>query len=142
MLSLEALSEDQISQFGGCPDASPGPAFDRNWAASVLAQALARLKSECLNNQKSHQFDLLKPYLTTEGVAADYAVVAEKLAVAPASVPVLVHRFRQRYRELVREEVAQTLSSPSDLEAEMRHLFEVLSSNLNSLKIHRGLNLR
>ena len=128
MLSLEALSEDQLGQFEGCPDALPGPAFDRHWATSVLAQALTRLKSELSTCQKSLQFDLLKPYLTAEGVAADYLGMAEKLAVAPASVPVLVHRFRQRYRELVREEVAQTLSSPTELEAEMRHLFEVLNT--------------
>jgi DNA-directed RNA polymerase specialized sigma24 family protein len=128
VISLDALSEDQIGQYESSPHALPGPAFDRHWAASVLSEALARLKSECATNQKSHQFDLLKPYLTAEGGASDYAGMAEKLAVAPSSVPVLVHRFRQRYRELVREEVAQTLSSPTELEAEMRHLFEVLNS--------------
>jgi RNA polymerase sigma-70 factor (ECF subfamily) len=128
LVSLDALSEDQIGQFENSPNALPGPAFDRHWATSVLVQALARLKLEFSACQKSLQFDLLKPYLTAEGVAADYAGMAEKLGVAPSSVPVLVHRFRQRYRELVREEVAQTLSSPADLEAEMWHLFEVLNS--------------
>jgi DNA-directed RNA polymerase specialized sigma24 family protein len=128
VVSLDVLSEDQIGQFESSPNALPGPAFDRHWATSVLAQALARLKSEFSTCQKSLQFELLKPYLTAEGAAADYAGMAEKLGVAPASVPVLVHRFRQRYRELVREEVAQTLSSPTELEAEMRHLFEVLNT--------------
>jgi len=47
--------------------------------------------------------------------------------VAPNSVPVLVHRLRQRYRAVVRAELAQTVTTPSDLEEEMRHLFEVLS---------------
>jgi RNA polymerase sigma-70 factor (ECF subfamily) len=127
MVSLDALSDEQMRQYEGSPNALPGPAFDRHWAMSVLAQALARLKAEFAAAQKSNQFDLLKPYLTAEGAASNYAGMAEKLAVAPSSVPVLVHRFRQRYRELVRDEVAQTLSSPTELEEEMRHLFEVLN---------------
>jgi len=53
--------------------------------------------------------------------------VAQKLGVADTSVAVLVHRLRQRYRELVRTEVAQTVSSPTELEEEMRHLFEMLN---------------
>jgi DNA-directed RNA polymerase specialized sigma24 family protein len=128
VVSLDALSEEQLRQFESSPNILPGAAFDRHWAASVLAQALARLKSELSASQKSDQFDLLKPYLTAEGAASDYAGMAEKLAVAPSSVPVLVHRFRQRYRELVRDEVAQTLSSPAELEEEMRHLFQVLNT--------------
>lgn len=126
-VSLDALSEEQIKQFENSPHALPGAAFDRHWAALVLAQALARLKSEFSAAEKSTQFELLKPYLTAEQVVSDYAGMAEKLAVAPSSVPVLVHRFRQRYRELVRNEVAQTLSSPTELEEEMRHLFQVLN---------------
>src|SRR5262249_28877914 len=101
--------------------------FDRHWAASILAQALARLKSELADCGKANQFELLRTYLTAEGAAADYTAIAAKLGVASSSVPVLVHRFRQRYRELVRDEVAQPFSSPAELDAEMRHLFQVLN---------------
>jgi DNA-directed RNA polymerase specialized sigma24 family protein len=127
VVSLDTLSDEQVRQFEGSPDAQPGTAFDRHWAASILAQALARLKSEFADSGKAGQFEQLRTYLTAEGAAADYAGVADKLGVAASSVPVLVHRFRQRYRELVRDEVAQTLSSPAELEAEMRHLFQVLN---------------
>ena len=64
------------------------------------------------------------------GVSTDqeeYALVAEKAGIQASSVPVRVHRLRQRYRELVRAEVAHTVSSPLELEEEMRHLFAVLN---------------
>jgi RNA polymerase sigma factor (sigma-70 family) len=127
VVSLDTLSDEQVRQFESSPDAQPGMAFDRHWAASILAQALARLKSEFSAGGKSVQFERLRPHLTAEGAAAEYAGMAEQLGVAPSSVPVLVHRFRQRYRELVRDEVAQTLSSPAELDEEMRHLFKVLN---------------
>jgi RNA polymerase sigma-70 factor (ECF subfamily) len=127
VVSLDTLSDEQIKQFENSPHSQPGAAFDRHWAASILSQALGRLKTECATNQKGAQFELLRPFLTVEGAASDYAGMAQKLDVAPSSVPVLVHRFRQRYRELVREEVAQTLSSPADFEEEMKHLFQVLN---------------
>ncbi len=127
VVSLDTLTDEQIKQFENSRESQPGTAFDRHWAASVLAQALERFKSELAAAGKSGQFEALRIYLTAEGTAADYAKVAEKLGVAATSVPVLVHRFRQRYRELVREEVAQTIATPSDLDEEMRHLFQVLN---------------
>jgi RNA polymerase sigma factor (sigma-70 family) len=127
VVSLDTLSDEQVRQFDSSPNAQPGTAFDRHWAASILAQALFRLKTEFAGSGKAGQFELLRTYLTAEGATADYTAIAEKLGVAAASVPVLVHRFRQRYRELVRDEVAQTLSSPAELEEEMRHLFQVLN---------------
>ena len=101
--------------------------FDKNWALTVLGQSLSRLKAEMTAAGKEQQFHSLKTFLTAEGGAAEYAAIAQQIGVAPASVPVLVHRLRQRYRELVRAELAQTVATPSDLDEEMRHLFAVLN---------------
>lgn len=128
IISLDAVLDEQLKHFENSPDTPSGAAFDRHWAMTILAQALARLKTEFSAVPKANQFELLKGFLTADGASADYAGIAEKLAVAPASVPVLVHRLRGRYRELVREEVAQTLSNPGELEEEMRHLFQVLNT--------------
>jgi RNA polymerase sigma-70 factor (ECF subfamily) len=76
---------------------------------------------------KAGQFDMLKTFLTADAGEGRYEGVAQKLGVADASVAVLVHRLRQRYRELVRAEVAETVSSPTELEEEMRHLFQMLN---------------
>ena len=126
-LPLDDLSDEQLAQFSSAENFPPAQLFDKNWALAVLAQSLANLKAEMARAGKSPHFDALKVFLTADGVAADYAGVAQKLGVATNSVPVLVHRLRQRFRELVRVELAQTVATPSDLDEEMRHLFAVLN---------------
>jgi DNA-directed RNA polymerase specialized sigma24 family protein len=127
IVSLDCLGEEQLRQYETLQNHDSGEAFDRQWAVSILARALERLKEEFSTGSRAAQFALLKPFLTGDGSATDYAVVAAQLGVAEASVPVQVHRLRQRYRELVRDEVGQTVSSPTELEEELRHLFHALS---------------
>lgn len=126
-LPLDELTDEQMAQFSSAENCPPAQMFDKNWALAVLGQSLLRLKAEMTQAGKDQQFHLLKTFLTAEGGAADYAATAQQLGVAPASVPVLVHRLRQRYREIVRAELAQTVATPSDLDEEMRHLFAVLN---------------
>ena len=126
-LPFDDLSDEQFAQLSSAENSPPAKMFDKNWALAVLAQSLAKLKAEMVRAGKAAQNDALKIFLTADGATADYASVAQKLGVAPNSVPVLVHRLRQRYRELVRAELAQTVATPSDLDEEMRHLFAVLN---------------
>ena len=127
IVSFDDLSAEQLGQSDLATECVPAKAFDIRWAQEVLERALARLREEFSAAGKGGQFELLKNFLTADANASEYAAVAQKLGVADASVAVLVHRLRQRYRELVRAEVAQTVSSPTELEEEMRHLFEVLN---------------
>ena len=127
ILPLDELADDQLAQFAAAENVSPAKSFDKHWALTVLAQSLAALKAEMLHAGKAPQFDLLKTFLTVDGDAASYADIAQKIGVAAVSLPVVVHRLRQRYRELVRAELAQTVSTPADLDAELRHLFAVLN---------------
>jgi DNA-directed RNA polymerase specialized sigma24 family protein len=106
---------------------SPATIYDLGWAKTILQTALHELKAEMSAAGKSAQFTELKSFLTSNAAAGDYALVAPRLGVEASSVPVLVHRLRQRYRELVRAEVLQTVTSPTELEEEMRHLFDVLN---------------
>jgi RNA polymerase sigma-70 factor (ECF subfamily) len=94
---------------------------------TLLVRALARLRQEFIAAGKLEHFDLLKGFLSDLPDQGDYAAVAEKLAMEPGAVAVAVHRLRSRYREIVRAEVAETVTSEADLNAEMRHLFESLS---------------
>jgi hypothetical protein len=94
-----------------------------------LQAALQHLKQEMSAAKKAAQFEVFKVFLTANAGDGDYAAAAGKLGIEASSVPVLVHRLRQRFRELVREEVAQTVTSPVELDEEMRHLFEVLNQN-------------
>ena len=128
-LPLDDLTDAQVAQFACTENIPAAKLFDKNWALTVLSQTLARLNLEMQTAGKTNQFETLKPFLVMEGVAAEYATVAQKLGVTANSVPVMVHRLRQRYRELVRTELAQTVATPTDLEEELRHLFAVLNAD-------------
>ncbi len=127
LISLEQFPFEELNVISAAEGFSPGTLYDLRWAQAILQTALQQLKGEMSKTDKQGQFGELKHFLTANAAAGDYAVAAERLGVEVSSVPVLVHRLRQRYRELVRAEVAQTVSSPIELEEEMRHLFAVLN---------------
>jgi RNA polymerase sigma factor (sigma-70 family) len=127
ILSLEEFSPEQLGALAPAADCPPAKEFDLHWALAVLDQALNQFKAEMAAAGKARQFELLNLFLTAEAGEGDYANVAQQLGVADSSVAVLVHRMRQHYRELVRAVVAQTVSTPAEIEEEMRHLFEVLN---------------
>jgi RNA polymerase sigma-70 factor (ECF subfamily) len=125
--SLDQFPSEELDAISPAEECSPGTVYDLRWAKAILKTALQRLKEEMYRADNPGEFDELKQFLTTDAASANYAVTAERLGIQVSSVPVLVHRLRQRYRELVREEVAQTVSSPTELEEEMRHLFVLLN---------------
>jgi DNA-directed RNA polymerase specialized sigma24 family protein len=127
IVSLEELSHEEIGLNNSTAEQSAARGFDLQWARSVVKQALESLKREMAGSEKDNQFQSLKIFLVTEAGPGDYSRAAQRLGVADSSVPVLVHRMRQRYRRLVRTQVAQTVTSPAELDEEMRHLFEVLN---------------
>ena len=76
---------------------------------------------------KSGHFEQLTAFLTSEGTQSDYAVAGAPLAMTPGAVAVAVRRLRQRYGELVREEIAHTVGSRDEVEEEVRWLFAVVA---------------
>ena len=127
IVSLDELSQEELVLPDMATEKSAVNGFDRQWARSVVKEALEALKAELDAAGKEHRFAVLKEFLAAEAAPGDYAIAAHELGVADSSVPVLVHRMRQRYRQLVRAQVAQTVASPAELDEEMRHLFEVLN---------------
>lgn len=128
LLSLDAeLAERRYQEEPGTPE-TPERIFDRRWALTVLDRALAELKEETAATGKTRQFDLLNPFLSRDPGPGEYAAVARQLNVSTGSVGVSVHRLRQRYRELLRAEVANTVADPAQVDAEMRELFAALQS--------------
>lgn len=99
--------------------------YDRRWALTLLDQVLTRLRTEMAQAGKLEQFELLKFSLT--GEQAVYADVACALRMTEAALKVAVHRLRQRYRALIRAEIAQTVANPAEVDDELRHLFATLS---------------
>jgi len=100
--------------------------FERRWALTLLAQVLARLRAEYASDGKTELFEHLKAALSGEGRTVPYAQIATKLKMSEGALRVAVHRLRQRYRQLLREEIAHTVSSKEEVEAEIRALFAAL----------------
>ena len=104
---------------------TPERIFERQWAIALLDQVLARLQAEMTADGKAALFDALKDHLIV-GRAAGHAVTAARLGMSEGAVKTAAHRLRRRYRELLREEIAQTVASPDEIAAEIRYLFACL----------------
>ena len=102
--------------------------LDRQWAVALLDRVLARLGAEYAEAGKSEVFEQLKDSLTGTRDSIPYAVIATKLDTTEGAVKVAVHRLRQRYRKLLREEIAHTVASPAEVDEEIRHLFTAFES--------------
>jgi predicted RNA-binding Zn ribbon-like protein len=108
-------------------DLTPEQSFEWRWALTLLEQVMNRLSAEFARDGKAELFEALKPCLLGERTAQPYAALASKLAMTEGSVKVAVHRLRQRYRQLLRDEIANTVAKPEEVEEELRHLFAVLA---------------
>mgnify|MGYP002065129886 CR=1 FL=1 len=107
------------------PADDPELLFDREWALQIIDGALQALRGEMAKAGKSQQFDVLKGSLTGEDESPRDQIAA-KLGMSEGAVKVAVHRLRQRYRLLLRDTIAQTVSNEVDLDDEMRYLVAVL----------------
>ena len=122
-LSLDWQDADTRYQIDPADRLSPDKLYDRAWAVTLLEQVIARLRTEFAAEGKAEYFDQLKPFLTAGKGAVSYAEAAAGLGLNESAARVAAHRLRKRYRELLREHVAQTLTDPADLDEEMRALF-------------------
>ena len=106
----------------------PEHLFDLRWAATVVEQALRRLREECEAKGRLRLFETLSPYLSTERDEISYSHLAINLGVAETMVKKQLHNLRQRYRWLLRDEVAHTVANPAEVDDEIRHLCTVLAA--------------
>jgi len=106
---------------------TPEQHFERRWAMTLLEQVLSHLQQEYAQEGKSALFAALNPCLVGERTAQPYSALAAKLNLSEAAVKSSVHRLRRRYRQLLRDEIAQTVAGPAEVEAEVRHLAAVLA---------------
>ena len=122
ILSLDVDTAEGTYQLEGKDDLTPEKIFDAGWATLVLDRALARLQRAYESSGHPETFEGLKGFLTGDSADVTYADAARALNSTEAAVKVAVHRLRRRFREALMEEIAETVSSPEDVEAELRHL--------------------
>ena len=100
--------------------------YERRWALTLLDQVFARLGEEYRKAGNAALFDQLKQLLTGEPEERSQAEIAQELRMTENAVTQAFHRLRQRYRQLVREEIAHTVAVPGDVDDELRHFIAVL----------------
>jgi RNA polymerase sigma factor (sigma-70 family) len=102
--------------------------YERRWALTLLEQVLTRLESEYRAADNAKLFDGLKEFLSDDPVRRSQTEVAGELGMTENAVKQAFHRLRQRYRQLLRDEIAQTVAVPGDVEDELRHFISVLQT--------------
>jgi RNA polymerase sigma-70 factor (ECF subfamily) len=125
-LSLDDESPESRFAREDVADVSAERAFDRGWAIALLRQAMDRLQAETASAGKDALFARLKAFLQSEPAPGEYEGVAAELGWTQGAVAVAVHRLRGRYRQLVTEQVAETVAAPAEVEDELRQLFAAL----------------
>ncbi|MDE3149394.1 MAG: sigma-70 family RNA polymerase sigma factor [Acidobacteriota bacterium] len=126
-LSLEWQAADSRYQIEPADPLSPDKLYDRAWATMLLENVIRRLRTETAAEGKATLFTRLRPFLMVGSDSISYPEAARELGLSEGAVRVAVHRLRRRYREMLRAEVAQTISDPAMLQAELQVLFTAFS---------------
>ncbi len=124
-ISLDLAAAEQRFGMEPAERKTPDEAFDRQWATALLDRVLERLQSEYARQGKPELFRALKPTLVGARESQPYRVLAEELGVNEGTVRTAVHRLRKRSRELIRDEITETVSSAGEVDEEIRYLFRV-----------------
>lgn len=125
VLSLDETAE---TRFAAEPMTAqpPDSLYDRGWAAVLLDRAFSALRAEFEKSSKLDLFERLKVFVWGEKSALSYAAMGEQMGMTENAVKVTVHRMRQRYGELLRAEVAETVESPDGINEELRYLVSII----------------
>ena len=102
--------------------------YERDWATTLLNQVLDRLEGEYIGRGRKQLFVRLHIFLLDRKAANSYAEVAAALGMSEGAIKVALHRLRRRFGELLRSEIAHTVSSPEEIDDEIRHLFAAISN--------------
>jgi RNA polymerase sigma factor (sigma-70 family) len=117
------------SRYGSEPidRAAPEQTFERRWALTLLEDVLKRLGEEHEREGKAVLFAALNPCLVGDRTSLPYVELAQRMRMTESGIKSAVHRMRRRYRQLLREEIANTVASRAEVDDELRFLFTVLA---------------
>lgn len=127
VLGLEHADAELAAHHHAFEDTAFELQFDREWARTLVANALDHLRSEYLRQGHAHIYDALHAMLDPHGLAPSYASLAAQLGTNEGAVKVAVHRLRHRFRDVLRAEVARTVAGAREVDDEMRYLRDVLT---------------
>ncbi|HOC55193.1 MAG TPA: sigma-70 family RNA polymerase sigma factor [Verrucomicrobiota bacterium] len=127
LLSLDDDSAEDRYRLEPADSLPPDKLYDQRWALTLLGQAKARLKEEYAQAGKANLYERLRVFEAGDPDGSTYAEIAAECGLTESAVNSAAHRLRQRYGELVREEVAHTVGNTAAIDEELRHLIAVLS---------------
>lgn len=127
LLSLDFQKAETAYQSEPADQRTPEQLFEQQWAVLLLERVLQRLEEQNSTPEKRAAWPLYRSALIPGSDALSHAEIASKLRTTEAAVKMTVHRLRKRYRELLRDEIAQTVAEPAEIEQEMRDLLQLIS---------------
>jgi len=127
VLSIDVAAAEDLFARDTASSLSAEALFDRQWALGILDQSMTDLRAERAASGNGPQFERLKRFLSAPADAAAYDSVAGELGMTPHAVTMAVFRLRQRYRELVRARIADTVATAAEIDGEMNYLIELVS---------------
>jgi RNA polymerase sigma-70 factor (ECF subfamily) len=125
-VSLDEMDAEHRYLLEPTHDLTPAKIYVRRWATTLLEQAMTRLGDECRAQHKQGLFEQVKDVLPGNSAGPSYLEIALALNMSEGALKVTVHRLRQRYGELVRSEIAQTVASPEEIDQELSFLLAAL----------------
>ena len=126
LVPLEFSSGEERYQREPSHDETPERIFERRWALSVLDRVVEKLREEFVRHGRPEHFERLKVFLLGKS-DAPYTALALEMKTSEGALKVAIHRLRKRYRDLFRQEIADTVADPAEVESELRFLAAVLS---------------
>jgi RNA polymerase sigma-70 factor (ECF subfamily) len=123
IVSFEETDAEERYRLEPVDNRTPDQVYEQRWLVGLLETAMARLRDEFCAAGKERQFQVLKVFLSREGDDESYEAAGAELNTSGKTIAVAVHRIRRRFRQVVRSAIADTVSSPEDVEAEYRSLF-------------------
>jgi len=127
LVPLEFSSGEERYQREPAHDETPERIFERRWALSMLDRVVERLRNEFVQHGRAEHFERLKMFLLGQS-DAPYAALAREMNTSEGALKVAIHRLRKRYRDLFRQEIADTVADPAEVESELRYLAAVLTT--------------
>jgi RNA polymerase sigma-70 factor (ECF subfamily) len=127
LVSLDQFDPEDRYALEPSDTATPETIFDQRWARQQIENALSRLRAEYAAAGRGPLFDLLKDYVWGDQNALSLATIAGRVELSEEAVKKSVQRLRQRFRDSLRAEVAQTVATPDQIDEELRHLRAALS---------------
>jgi len=126
LISLDGADAEERYQMEPVEEADPVRVYEQQWASTLLETVLTRLRNDFGAEGRAGLFDDLQAHLWGETETIPYPQLAEKFGLSAGNVKTIAHRLRERYREVLREEISQTVAKPGDVDDEIQYLMRIV----------------